>query len=176
MIIALLLIPWALTHFFLSAPQAPAQEPIITDNADPSDVTGTPYELAEGFVINIPAQWELLVHDEERSVDRYRFERNGSAKGIFTVSFYPEKTDFQEVIEARYGSGFVTEPKPVEIGEMEAVLVHSAFFEQGDTADMIVQINETTFLSLYGVFLPDGEEGQSIKNEIRYMQESLRAS
>lgn len=176
-ILALLIIPLTLTSLIVDQPE-PQKEPVQENvaSADPSKITGETFTLDEGYIISIPENWDLLIHEEDRQVDRYRFERNGDAKGIFTISFYIAQKNFDDVLEARYGSGFVSEPKEMLIDGKEAILAHSAFYEQGDTADMIVRTDETSFLSLYGVFLPDGADGQEVKNEIRFMQESLRSS
>ena len=137
------------------------------------DLESTTYELDEGYSFDLISTWNLVSNEPARAVDRYRFERAGTQKATFTISFYEEIESFEDVIQARYGDGFVSEAEAIEVNGLEAQRVTSAFLDQGDSADVIVKIGEGEYISLYSIHMPEGEGSSRTTTEINQMQMSF---
>lgn len=175
---ALVIIPLLLTNYLLQRPdstQDPLQDP-------PEHVTGSieseAFELEEGYTFERAMTWNLENHESERSVDRYRFERAGNSKGTFTISFYEDSqyTTFDEVIQARYGEGFIEESQDFELNGLPARRIISSFLDVGNSSDVLVELAPGEYVSLYSIHTPDGESSARILEEINLMQTSFEAS
>ena len=173
-ILALILVPLWITNFLLNR-EAPETQPELKEPITNlfGDLKSTTYELDEGYSFDLISTWNLVSNEPARAVDRYRFERAGTKKATFTISFYEEIESFEDVIQARYGDGFVSEAEAIEVNGMEAQRVTSAFLDQGDSADVIVKIGEDEYISLYSIHMPEGEGSSRITTEINQMQMSF---
>lgn len=172
---AIILIPLGVTRYFLqqesiSEPDDTKPVPLILE-----EFPSTAFSLNEGYLVNIVDGWELTSQTPERNVDRYRFDRTGANSGTFTISFYSDHASFAEVIEARYGGGYVSDEEDLSVNGREAKRVTSAFLDQGDSADIIVKVGENSFISLYGIHLPEGEGSSRVTEEIFAMQMSFES-
>lgn len=139
----------------------------------PQPFSSEPYEIEEGYVIDVAEGWKLVSTAPERSVDRYRFEKGNA---VFTLSFYRNHESFETVKEARYGNGIILSEEDAEVGEFPAKRWISGFDGNRSSADTIVKIGEREFISLYGIHIPEGEAAATTAAQIDYMAQSLRQS
>jgi hypothetical protein len=176
LVLTIIILPVLLTNYLLNQESQP--EPIILEEpeiVDFQDFSSEPFPVEEGYTFDLINTWDLQTHEPERAVDRYRFERAGSQNAVFTLSFYEDHGSFEEVIDARYGDAFTSGQEEIEVNGMDAVIVTSVFLDQGDTSDVIVQVGENSFVSLYGIHQPEGESSTRITSEINSMQMSFKA-
>jgi hypothetical protein len=172
-LVALFAIPYGITRYLIQRPNPPlVEQPKLKD---PVLVSSAPYEIAEGFVFDLAQGWKLVRHSPDQAVDRYRFEPEHEV-AVFTISVYQAQgfTDFPDVIQRRYGNGFISNAESITFNGFEAVRVSSGFDSTGTSSDVIVKIGEDQYLSLYGIHNPDGENGSRINQEIDFMQTSLQ--
>ncbi len=154
--------------------------PTVTE-VDFSDSTTFPFKttkLDEGYSLDIVDGWELVGHTPDRSVDRYRFERKAdSGTSILTVSIYKtsQTADFDALIAARYGSALLNSQDDVMIGTLPAKRITAEFLDMGNTADVLVKADATTFVSLYGIHQPLITGDLTVAKEINFMQKSFRS-
>jgi hypothetical protein len=170
---SLVLIPLLITNI-LTKDSGPIR-PDLNDPqvSTPQELNSTSTILDEGFRFDLVEGWNLVAQEAERAVDRYRYERDGNEPPVFTMSFYNEYDTIDDVIEARYGTGFIDQVEDLTINEFPAKRLTSAFLDNGNSIDIIVNTGKFSFVSLYGVRIPDTEQAFQIVNEIDHMQMSF---
>jgi len=173
---ALFVVPYALTKYlFPSETQSPPVVKEAPPLKEPVTVQSSPFTLDEGYGFDLADGWELKSHNPDQNVDRYRFEKPGQT-GIFTFSFYEGLDSFEKVVKRRYGDAFISKIEDFKIGNWDAQRISSGFDVTGSSSDVVVKIDDNHFLSLYGIYNPDGEEGAFLIQEIDFMQRSLKQS
>lgn len=142
--------------------------------ADATSFPSKEYRLEEGYTIQVVDGWELVSHTPDRRVDRYRFERKEGGH-IFTMSVYDRQQtpDFDALITARYGASLLRDQLDVTVAGLNAKRVTADFLDMGATMDVLVQVNDDTFISLYGVRQVDAEESATVAKEMNFMQKSF---
>lgn len=155
--------------------QNPVTTPVETEPNENEPIAAAPFELKEGYSLDLVDGWELVSHTPDRQVDRYRFERQDDPQAIFTISIYDKESieSFDDLIETRYGASVLSTEQDVKVDDFQAKKVTAEFLNMGLTADMLVQVNPSIYISLYGV-QPAGENMQ-VQSEIDYMQNSFKS-
>lgn len=148
--------------------------PDAKQDETPKEITANPFQLTEGFSLALVDGWELISHTPDRQVDRYRFEREQDPQAIFTVSVYDGKSidSFQDLITTRYGSAILSTEQNVQVAGLQAKKVTAEFLNMGLTADMLVHVDGSVYISLYGV-QPAGKD-TTVQKEIDFMQNSFQ--
>lgn len=172
-LISLIFIPALITNLLVDKPQDQIDTITVPDYASPTEVTTSRIDFAEGFSLEIVEGWELVVEDQERNVDRYRYERSGEIPVVFTMSFYNELDSFDSVVEARYGAGYIDQREDLEVNGLKAQRLTSAFLDAGNSVDLVIELEEGKYVSLYAIGLPESEAALQIANEVTIMQLSL---
>lgn len=139
------------------------------------DFPAEDYTLDEGFQIQLVEGWELVNHTPDRAVDRYRFEKPEDG-AILTISFYGDMSSFDAVIANRYGERYESHQEDLVINNFTARRVTAAFEADRNSADVIIKIDENSFMSLYGVHFPTGESSIITTQQINFMQQSFEAT
>lgn len=144
--------------------------------SDTTAFSSKPFALEEGYTIQLVDGWELVSHTPTRHVDRYRFERTDNREHIFTISVYnrEQTPQFADLITARYGAAYLREQADVQVSGLAAKRITADFLDMGSTADVLVEVNDQTFISLYGVRQPSSDSTLRVAKEINYMQKSFQ--
>ena len=132
----------------------------------------------EGITFELIDGWELEHHKPEQQVDRYRFKKITDPKTVLTFSFY-DKVDnnpqtFDDLMERRYGAAYLNKVEDTQIGDLPAKRVYIGLMEETTGADVLIELNDNTFLSIYGLHVPSGEVGILTAQQIDYMQQSVK--
>ena len=161
------------------APQIP-ENPVLTPPDSNQTFNFKTFDLQNGFAINIVDSWELVAQDLNRQVDRFRFEKMNNGNSVLAVSFYERNnvTSFEELIQLRYGEGFIETVEEFTISDMPARRVSTGFTNGNgldrNASDVLVQIGQDKYLALNALHEADGEQGAITAEEINFMQTSLR--
>lgn len=139
----------------------------------PQNFPAEAYTFGEGFEIQLVEGWKMTSHTPDRGVDRYRFEKPKDA-ALLTISFYEELSSFDDVIANRYGKGYESYQENLTIDNFPAKRVIAAFEADRNFADVIIQIGDNGFISLYGVHSPEGESAMITTQQINFMQQSFK--
>lgn len=141
----------------------------------PTEITTSTFIFDEGYSIELPNNWSLTDRSPDRSVDRYRFIRLGESGPVVSASIYEGVyATFEEVIEARYGTGFIDQVEDLDVNGLTAKRLTSSFLDAGNSVDLIIQLGPIDFISLYGVKIPEGEQAFQVVNEINTLQMSFK--
>lgn len=176
-VIAALILVSAGVGLYVAREMKPAQQPQPvsqpTPTETPAEIRSKTFSLKEGGTFALVEGWELVSNTPDRQVDRYRFERKADPQAIFTISVYDKKSieSFSDLITTRYGSAYFNSEQDLQLAGHEAKKVTAEFLNMGMTADMLVKLDQNTYVSLYGI--QPGGENEQVKNEINFMQNSF---
>lgn len=158
-----------------SQPIIPTEVPADKPVSIIQDFDSSPFTLDEGISFDLIDGWKLVSTDSERRVDRYRFERENDPTSILTFSFYSKDdvNDFDALVERRYGGAFLDENGFTEVNGLKAKRVSLRMLETGTGADYLIDLNEKEFISVYGIYQPEGEGSITLAEQLDYMQQSV---